>query len=54
MKIQYASDLHLEFAENRGLLEQGGGIVPAVSMDHPAGDERFQAWRAEWGALHGE
>ena len=27
MKIQYASDLHLEFAENRNFIEDGG-IVP--------------------------
>ena len=28
MKIQYASDLHLEFADNRDYIEKGG-ILPA-------------------------
>lgn len=38
MKIQYASDLHLEFADNRNLLELGGGIKPAGDILILAGD----------------
>lgn len=41
MKIQYASDLHLEFADNRGLLELGGGIVPAGDILVMAGDVSY-------------
>jgi 3',5'-cyclic AMP phosphodiesterase CpdA len=41
MKIQYASDLHLEFAENRGLLEQGGGITPVGDILVLAGDVSY-------------
>jgi hypothetical protein len=32
MKIQYASDLHLEFAENRNFIEDGG-IAPRRDVE---------------------
>ena len=37
MKIQYASDLHLEFAENRNFIENGG-IEPVGEVLVLAGD----------------
>ena len=40
MKIQYASDLHLEFAENR-LFIDGGGIEPAGEVLVLAGDVSY-------------
>lgn len=57
MKIQYASDLHLEFAENRNFIEKGG-ITPAGDVLVLAGDvsylgdrnmmkRRFFDWAAE-------
>ena len=57
MKIQYASDLHLEFAENRNYIEDGG-IVPVGEVLVLAGDvsylgdkkmmkRRFFDWCAE-------
>jgi 3',5'-cyclic AMP phosphodiesterase CpdA len=57
MKIQYASDLHLEFAENRNFIENGG-IMPMGEILVLAGDvsylgdrkmmkRRFFDWCAE-------
>lgn len=57
MKIQFASDLHLEFAENRSFIEDGG-IVPVGEVLVLAGDvsylgdknmlkRRFFDWCAE-------
>ena len=57
MKIQYASDLHLEFAENRFFIEDGG-IEPVGEVLVLAGDvsylgdknmmkKRFFDWCAE-------
>ena len=57
MKIQYASDLHLEFAENRNFIENGG-ITPVGDVLVLAGDvsylrdrnmmkRRFFDWAAE-------
>ena len=57
MKIQYASDLHLEFAENRNYIEDGGiepvGEVLVLACDVSyLGDKnmmkrRFFDWCAE-------
>ena len=40
MKIQYASDLHLEFAENRNFIENGG-ITPIGEVLVLAGDVSY-------------
>jgi len=40
MKIQYASDLHLEFAENRNFIENGG-IMPMGEILVLAGDVSY-------------
>ena len=40
MKIQYASDLHLEFAENRNYIENGG-IEPVGEVLVLAGDVSY-------------
>lgn len=58
MKIQFASDLHLEFAENRNFIEDDG-IVPVGEVLVLAGDvsylgdknmlkRRFFDWCAEY------
>ena len=44
MKIQYASDLHLEFAENRNFIE-AGGIEPVGEVLVLSGDVSYLEWR---------
>ena len=47
MKIQYASDLHLEFADNMSFIEHGG-IEPVGDVLVLAGDVSFLADRKMW------
>ena len=47
MKIQYASDLHLEFAENRSFIEHGG-IEPLGDVLVLAGDVTYLGDRKMW------
>ena len=47
MKIQYASDLHLEFADNMSFIEHGG-IEPVGDVLVLAGDVSYLGDRKMW------